>query len=338
MRRYTLALGSPPSPTLKAEVELAQRAEEAGFEAVLLAEFFYNAHVPLTAIAAATSRIRVGTQCSVIRYRSPTMAAMDAAIIDELSGGRVVLGLAQGSPVAVAPMGLTFDRAKLLTRMREYVEIVRRLLDGESVTYAGEVYSVEGAQLWIRPVQPRIPIMLGVVYPRMCQLAGEIADSVLIQGGTSPGYIRHAIENVRIGAERAGRSLDDIDVGATVFTSYAREDARHFIGWWMCFQPLMDVVWEQMGIMEVVRRARAHYDAGDTERAFALVDDEILDQVMVAGDTPEECRERLEPFWNAGLDFVNLCARGPGVTDADVARAQAGVRRAVEWAAETIRA
>ena len=133
-RTGLLFLGAPAVPEM---VSIAQRAEAAGFESAWVAEtrLTRDAMTPAAAIALGTERLRVGTGIVNVYTRNPVLLALTFATLDEIAPGRIVMGLGAGSPLVLAPQGITFDRP--LTRLREYCEVIPRLLAGEAVTTAG---------------------------------------------------------------------------------------------------------------------------------------------------------------------------------------------------------
>ncbi len=168
-------------------------------------------------IAAATERVKVSTGVVNVFTRSPVLLATSYATLDELPGGRAVFGIGPGSPLVLGPQGHAFE--KPLTRLREYVEISRRLISSEAVHYEGECVSVRGVRLEFSPVRASIPVYMGVTGPRAMGLVGEISDGVLMNGFTSCAYVRRSVEKIRAGCERAGRSIDEIDLAIGLVTS-----------------------------------------------------------------------------------------------------------------------
>jgi 5,10-methylenetetrahydromethanopterin reductase len=154
-------LGEPAVPALTA---IARQAEALGYDSIWLAEtrFTRDAVTTAAAVAAATRRVRVATAVTNPFTRGAVLTAVTAATLDEAAGGRFILGLGPGSPTVLARQGIGFDRP--LTRLRETVEVVRRLLAGEEVWFAGETLSVAGARLDFTP-RAAIPIYLGVTGP-----------------------------------------------------------------------------------------------------------------------------------------------------------------------------
>ncbi|WP_205698966.1 LLM class flavin-dependent oxidoreductase [Conexibacter sp. SYSU D00693] len=177
----------------------------------------------LTAYAAATERVRVGTGVVPIYTRTPATMAQTAATISALSGGRVVLGLGVSHrPVVEGWHGQTIDRP--VSEMREYVAIVRAILRGEQPP-AGEKWQT-GFQLQRQLQAPDLPIYVAALSPRMLRLAGEVADGVMLWL-CNPEYVREVVvPEVRKGREAAGRTMEGFDVVAAVPTARVEDPAQ----------------------------------------------------------------------------------------------------------------
>src|SRR6202048_1396765 len=200
------------------QLEIAQTAESLGYDSVWAAEAYgSDAATVLAWLAAGTSRIKLGSGIFQIPARSAAMTAMTAATIDQLSGGRFILGLGTSGPqVSEGWHGVRF--AKQLQRTREYVAVVRLALAHQKVEFHGETLELplpEGPgkvlKLTIRPVQDRVPIFLAVLGPKNVALAGEIADGWL-PVFFSPEHTAALRVPLEEGARVAGRSLDDLRV------------------------------------------------------------------------------------------------------------------------------
>src|SRR5438270_4043014 len=181
-----------------AAVDLCARAEQLGYTDVWSAEVgAVDAFSPLAAIAVKTERVRLGTALVPVFNRPPALTAMSAGGLQQLSGGRFVLGIGLSSPAIVRLwMGLDFDgRVK---RIEEYVEVLREALAGKKVMYRGETVRSESFRLQIDPGHP-VPVYIGALGPQMCRLAGRIADGVLFYFMTPDG-VRQALAEVTQGA------------------------------------------------------------------------------------------------------------------------------------------
>jgi probable F420-dependent oxidoreductase len=286
--------------------ELARHADEAGFDSVWDYEFFRNPFMIHALCAQATERIALATGIATASSRTPFEMANAAADVDELSGGRALLGLSTGG----AGWTDVFNGADIshpLPRMREYIEILRatwkHLGDGEPFEYEGRFYKAASPPFnpWgVRQmVRPQIPVYLSVLRPRMLQLAGEIADGVLGYLNT-PRYLEEVVlPNIAAGAEKAGRDPAEVDVAALLLCSVSddRDEAirraRINVGNYICF-PGADPVVQFMGIAEerdeLVGRLFAEGPV-----AFDSIPEEIVKMFAVCG-TPDEGREQLDEY------------------------------------------
>jgi probable F420-dependent oxidoreductase len=280
-------------------IDFGVEAEAAGFDSVWHIENQRDPFVPLSVIGSRTQRIRVGTALA-IWARSPVLAELVAANLDELTGGRFIFGL------GTAPRewnenwhGIPYDRPA--ERMREYVEVIRSMWtahSGRSVSYDGARFNVVDYRRAMKPFRDRIPIYLGAVREPMVRLAAAVADGVLFNVLTTPRYLReYALGYLAAGASAAGRTLDDFEVGTLVLTSVsrdageARRRARHQIAYYAQI-PYFDVMLDLHGFQREARALRSAAAEGDEERMIAAVTDEMVDALSVAG-TPDDCRRKL---------------------------------------------
>ena len=194
-------------------VELVRYAEERGFTTAWQSEvrLARESTVPVAAYLAGTERIRAGTGVLNNWTRNPVTLACTFSTLDELAPDRVLLGIGAWYEPLARKVGV--DRRRPLLAMRETVEVVRRLLAGESVTFKGEFVRVDDVRLDYvhdesRP--KRIPILIGATYMKMMEVAGEIGDGALLNYLVPPTYNDEAMEHLEIGAGRAGRSVDDV--------------------------------------------------------------------------------------------------------------------------------
>jgi F420-dependent oxidoreductase-like protein len=220
--RLGLNLGYWGAGNDAANLELAKEADRLGFAVAWAAEA-YGSDVPsvLAWVAAQTKRIDVGSAILQIPARQPTMAAMTAATLDTLSGGRFRLGLGVSGPqVSEGWYGVKFD--KPLARTREYVDIVKAALRRERVSYAGNHFTLplpdgpgKPLKLTVHPVREEIPIYLASIGPKNLQLTGEIANGWLAIF-YSPDHAPESLALIRQGREKAGKTMDGFDVVPTV--------------------------------------------------------------------------------------------------------------------------
>src|SRR5579875_2783355 len=204
------------------QLEIVQEAERLGYDSVWSAEAYgSDAATVLGWLAGQTSRIRLGSGIFQMPARSPAMTAMTAATIDQLSGGRMLLGIGSSGPqVAEGWHGQPF--ARQLQRTREYIAVVRMALARERVQYEGETLTLplpggqgKALKLTIAPLQERIPIYLAAIGPKNTALAGEIADGWM-PTLFSPEHAKQLRSALEEGAARSGRSLEHFDIAPTV--------------------------------------------------------------------------------------------------------------------------
>ncbi len=304
MARIGVRLESGPHLTPAQLIELAKLAENRGFESVWLPEGAGSeALTHLAAFACNTSRVTLATGILPIYHRTPTLLAMAAGSVDAISGGRFTLGLGVGHRAPVeGGHGIPFDRP--MTRMRETVHIVRALLSGEPVTYDGRVYTPRGSKLGFDPLRPDLPIYLAALRPQMVEMAGEIADGVLLNWAT-PEYLEQAVGHLRRGAEKAGRDPSDVDVACYVRTAVVDdvEAAKPWLRRRIAYYFTMDYYvryFEQRGFAGEAAAISAALARGDAQGAADLVTDAMLDELAVVGSA-EECRRRVDALRATGL-------------------------------------
>jgi 5,10-methylenetetrahydromethanopterin reductase len=254
------------------------------------------------AVTAATNRVRVATAVINPYTRGAVLAAVTAATLDELAGGRFILGIGPGSPTVLARQGIGFDRPLML--LRETVDVVRRLLRGEEVWFEGETIAVAGARLDFTPRRSTIPVYFGVTGPKALTLAGEMADGVILNGFVSLGYTRRAVQIVRDAAGRAGRDPAAVEFTGSVHVAIdadgtaARDAARPLIATYLAGFPHIA---RESGLNPALldRIGAVYRDQGQTAAA-ALVDDRIVDDLACVG-TIDDVRHGLEQRRQAGV-------------------------------------
>ena len=316
MKRLGLAfLGEPDVQKM---VEAARRAESLGFESVWVAEtrFARDGFVPAAAIAARTKRVLISTGVVNVYTRNPVILAISYATLDELSGGRAIFGIGPGSPLVLGPQGHGFDLP--LTRLREYVEVGRRLISGEEVHHAGSTVDVRGVKLEFTPTRASIPVYLGVTGPRAMGMAGEISDGVLMNGFTSCSYVRRSIERIETGARAVGRDAGEIDLAIGLVTSVdddadaARNRVRPLIAMYLARFP--NIARETGYGEEYLERVRREVRERGLEAGGRLIPEEVVDDLAAAG-TPGHVRDRIGEYRSAGIRCPVLFTVGPNLDD-----------------------
>src|SRR5262249_28072274 len=248
------------------------------------------------ACAVATRRIRLGTSISSVFVRSAPTIGMAAATVDQLADGRFILGLGSSHRVQVEPEhGIPFVQPT--ARLRDTISIVRALVQNGLVSYRGEVITIERFDLWFRPMRPQIPIYVAALFPRLLEIAGELAYGVLVTWPTQ-GAIARAVEHMPIGARRAGRAAGAVDVASLIpcavanTAAAARDALRPGVGLYAGFFPRYNRLLAEAGFSDAVRDIKEAFDRGGREAAATKGPDELIDAVTLAG-TPETCHERI---------------------------------------------
>lgn len=309
-------------------VECVKLAEALGYESAWVAEGHGGDQFAiLGACAAATRRIRLGTSISSVFVRSATTIGMAAATVDQLANGRFILGLGGSHRVQVEPEhGIPFVQPT--ARLRDTIAIVRALVQDGLVSHRGEVITIERFDLWFRPLRPQIPIYVAALFPRMLEIAGQLADGVLLTWPTT-ATIARGVAHVAIGARKAGRDATAVDVASLIpcavakTATAARDALRPAVGLYAGFFPRYNRLLAEAGFGDAVRDIKEAFDRGGRDAAATKVPDELIDAVALAG-SPETCRERIDVYRRAGLALPIV---SPRVSASDgLAMAMAAIR------------
>jgi alkanesulfonate monooxygenase SsuD/methylene tetrahydromethanopterin reductase-like flavin-dependent oxidoreductase (luciferase family) len=291
-----------PSRSLETGVERAKLADSLGFESV------YTTHIAgrdpfavLGEFAHATERVKLGTGVTSIFARTPVAMAQAAATLDEISDGRMVLGLGVSHQVTVENwFGSTIS--KPITQMREYAAAVSAILRGEPPP-EGEFFSTR-FQFMGYPPRPELPIYIAALSPNMLRLAGEIGDGVMLWL-CAPGYIQDVVvPAVTEGREKAGKSMDDFDIVAAV-PSGLTDDREAALGAMRgelvtyCSLPFYRRMLEGSGFSDEIAAFDEGMAAGDVDRAKAGISERMLDSLAGIGDA-EAVRGAVERYQAAG--------------------------------------
>jgi F420-dependent oxidoreductase-like protein len=306
---------------LSAEDQLAlvREAERLGYDSVWTAEAYgSDAATILGWVAQATTRIRIGSGIFQMPGRSPAMTAMTAATLDQLSGGRMILGIGSSGPqVAEGWHGQRF--ARQLQRTREYVAVVRMALARERVVFEGETLQLplpdgpgKPLKLTIAPVQERIPILLAAIGPKNTALAAEIADG-WIPTLFSPEHVTEFRPLLEEGFARAGdgKGFGDFEIAPMVNlmvaddVEAARDAMRHYIalyvgGMGSREKNFYNALVRRYGFEDAAQRVQDLYLDGKRDEAAAALPGELIDTVSLCGP-PDRVRERLAVFRDAGV-------------------------------------
>lgn len=291
--------------TIRQMAALARQAEDAGLDSVYLCEAWRSGFVGLAAVALATERIEIGTYILNAYGRSPWLAAMSAVDLDELSGGRLVIGIGSGNKhINEEWQGIPMERP--LRKMREYVTLLKQAVEtprGVPLDWEGEMHSMHWSPA-VEPLRPSIPVYLAALYPKMTAVAAECADGVALGALLSPAYVRDIVRpRFEAAAVAAGRDPALLGSMIAPFVSVgtdadaARQAARAAI----CHlyhplpHPYYDFVLREQGFSKAADAAAKHVPEGRFEKAMEAFTDDIVDTVAITG-TVAEARAKLAGF------------------------------------------
>lgn len=285
-------------------------AESRGFHAVWQAEsrLVRESTVPLAAYAAVSSHIKLGSGVADCWSRNPARLAATFSTLDDLAPGRVIMGLGAWWDPLARKVGI--DRAHPLTVMREVVTVVRALLHNETVTFNGQYVHFDGVELDYVYQERRakdVPVYIGATGMQMMELAGEIADGVVLNYLVSPGYNDRAMERLQAGLDRSGRKLADLDRPQLVVCSVhenegtALDMARLMVTQYLGQQPhIMAASGVPRSLLEAVGEVLTWPATHEqVEAASKLVPDEVV-RMLTASGTPEQARRRVSEYMAHG--------------------------------------
>ncbi len=290
--------------------ELARLAEAHGFGCAWGGEANNkDPTVMLSAVAAVTDRMKIGSAVYHILGRTPATLALQAVGLDELSGGRFLLGVGVSNPTIARWHGLTMDHP--LARAQEYLEIVRRAMRGEKLDFDGKYFTSHAFKMAFKPGKNPIPIYLAAFGPQMTRLAGKITDGVLINMA-NPAEIRRIADEARKGAEESGKDPAAVEIICKIRCSIAQtySAARDSLSHALTYYALADYYREllgRMGFAAEVEAMRAAWKDGGFHSARKLVSDRLFEGLpLVAATSAEEVVEQIKPYKEAGATRIIL--------------------------------
>jgi len=284
---------------------IGKEAEEAGFASLYVTEAWRSGFVPLTALAMATQRVRLGTYVLNAYGRSPLLTGMSAIDVDELSAGRLLLGVGSGNR-HINEDWQGIPHVEPYQKMKEYIECLKQIVRARgaaAMVYEGKIHRMHWTPA-VDPVRESIPIYLSAIFPRMIKVAGQVADGVAIGALNSPEYIRTVLQpRVREAAAQTGRDPQSLGYLMAIFVSVSedRERARQTAREAICrlFSPLphpyYDFLLREQGFSAAADAARKLVPQGKLKHAAEAIPDEAIDRLTIAG-TPAECRRRIAAY------------------------------------------
>lgn len=310
MSKDRLALYLQDAHELSEGIELVKYAEKKGFEAVWQAEsrLVRDAIVPMAAFASHTTTLKVASGVTNNWTRNIGLLAATFLTLDDLAQDRIICGIGAWWDPLASKVGI--KRRKPLTAMRETVEVLRRLLSMEKVTFHGEFHYVDGIQLDVvhgRKEPRNVPIYIGATGMKMMELAGEIADGVCLNYLVHPDYNLRAMDALERGAKKAGRSIDDVDRPQLMICSVdhdrkkALDGARKMMTQYLGQQPhLMKASGVSQELLDQIHEVLT-WPATDEEieAAMHLVPDDVV-QMCTASGSPEEVKAKVREYIDNG--------------------------------------
>lgn len=251
----------------------------------------------MSAVSQRASSSQIGSSIINIYSRSPALVAMGAVTVDSLSGGKAILGLgASSQPIVESLHGLEYDAP--LARMREYVDIIRLACSGQRIEYTGNIYSLSGFKILIKPPRKRIPIYLAGVGPRMLDLASEIADGVILylrplgELGDTVRHLRARSSSLDVACQIITAVSDDADA--------AIERAKKTISFYVAVSSVYRDFLAGHGYASVTLAIADEYTKTGNPQNPSFVPDSMADELAICG-TPESCKKALRRFKDAGV-------------------------------------
>ena len=326
MVKFGCFLPVPATPVDKL-LKIAKVNEEAGFDSLWFPDhvlFIPPGIVPeawsmLAATAVLTNKAFLGTCVSDPHRYNPAVFAQKVATVDQLSGGRAILGLGAGEAMNLEPFGI--DWKKPVSKLVEFVSILRKLWAGEILNYDGKFWKFKNAFLQITPVRGKVPIYFGANSPQTLRLTGELADGWL-SIPLPPKLYKQRLALVKEGAERTGRSLNEIDTGIYLYTAVA-ENAEE------AYRQIESLKAQIVPVPTLLKEAGYNVEIPENLRSLsyfkALLDSEYIEKFLayselipreaaiefsVAG-TADDCIEKINKYVKAGAKHILLINAGP---------------------------
>ena len=310
-----------PDYPLGESIDTIKTADELGFYAAYSVDETWHKDLWVLFAAAAdkTERIRFGPNVTHVFLREPTLICQQVATLDELTGGRTELVVSTGNFGLLSQYGIDWARQKPLSRLKEAIHVMRTFLADGAITFQGDFFKYDGLYTFARPVQEHIPIKMGGMKgPRSFQAAGELAEGLHHALSYSREAYDYMAENIRIGAEKAGRDWQELDIGAWVVTvvsddsAAAKRAARILVAFYISSMPEEQLARHGIDAAELAPVVEA-LGAGDIPKAVELFKPEYAEKLSIAG-TPEECVEQIKAdIQPTGVNHMILALADPAI-------------------------
>lgn len=316
-----------PGASWRDTLRTAKLAEELGYSCITMGEAWgEDAFTSLAQVAAVTDRIRIGTSIVPVFARTPSNIAMTALNMDNMSEGRFFLGLGASGKLVIEDFhGEQFH--KPLTRMREYISIIRKAAAGERLDHNGEFFNISRFHIRFKPYRSHLPIYIASLTPASLRLTGEVADGWL-PIFLAPTRMEPLIDDIQKGAQAAGRAMSDIaicpqvSIYVTDDIDEARRRERPHIAFYIGGMGVFYYQYmHRIGFGAQANEIRQAYLNRERDVAATLVTNEMVDAMTIIG-TPEQCKEQMQQFFCAGVDEIRLVFNEPDA-DAQIAAMKA---------------
>jgi 5,10-methylenetetrahydromethanopterin reductase len=293
-------------------VSLVRLIEDLEYDSLWLTDSSLHARYVysyLTLAATVSHRLKLGTSVTNPLTRHPALGALAISTVDEISGGRAIYGIGAGD----RPIEALGYRPAKLTLLREAVEVTRCLLRGETVTLKGQSLRLNQARIRVS-TRADLPIYMSATGPKTLELAGEIADGVILLGGLFKEGIEYAMSHIQAGqARNGGRPLEIAVFGyGSIKDDYSQaiEDARSIAAWFCQTAPIYcELAGMPAALIEEVRAAYAGGEFQEAQEAASLIPDEMVTRMALAG-TPEDGRRKVDALIGLGIHNINIFPLG----------------------------
>ena len=300
-------------------VHYAGEADKRGFNSAWFSEIiFTDAFTPATAAAIGTTQLKLGAGVVGPWSRSPTVMALTAASLSQISNGRMILGLGSQARSYVNNWhGRTYERP--LLAMREYVTIVKSILNGENANFDGEIFRIRNFQLPF-PVEHRVPIYIGAIGPRMIELAGELADGVMGAIWSLPYLKEVVIPRLKKGADRTARDVEEIDITLVIPTLVTDDNTslhlhRAQVMQFISAEKSSPFYKESVivgGFESEYKAMMQCIDKREYERALDCITDEMVDSLTLTG-TLTHIKKRMTEIYDSGINTIQFHPSSPNM-------------------------
>ncbi len=310
-----------PDYPLEECVATIKTADELGFYAAYSVDETWHKDpwVLFAAAADKTERIRFGPNVTHVFLREPTLICQQIATLDELTNGRMELIVSTGNFGLLSQYGIDWANKKPLSRLKEAIHVMRTFLADGAITFQGDFFQYNGLYTFARPVQEPIPIKMGAMKgPRSFQAAGELTDGVHHALSYSREAYDYMTEHTAIGAEKSGRDVQALDLGAWVVTvvsedsAAAKRAARILVAFYVSSMPPEQLQRHGIDAAELQPVVDA-LGAGDIPKAVEAFTPEYAEKLSLAG-TPQECVEKIKANMQpAGVNHMILAMADPAI-------------------------